>query len=470
MTDAQFIAWLKSADCIRHVLVDVVASISGVETTLKLSNRGFVPYESCIVGGVEFVEQLSFDGQPNVSYGDIEIDNMGGARDAWLDYVWTNRRIQIYIGDPRWVKADYRLVFDGVVGDIGSRSNDVLNLTLLDKLQRLNNPAIDTPLIPLTFGECHNVSPLLTNAGTLEFQVHDGAIEDVIEVRDNGLPVAITKSLSTGKFTLNQSPSGTITVSVQGDKPSAYTNTIAGIVQRLATGYGPASTRFSGGDLDTASLSAFDTAHPQPVGIFAPDRVNVFAACQELAASVGAQVVCTTQGLLRIVKLSLPAAGTPVEVGPADMDARSLQISERSPVKAACKLAYCRNWTIQASGLAGGVPPDNAALFAQEWLYSTATDSTTATLYKLDNQPVEEPSLLLVTADAATESARRRDMWKTPRTVVSARYGAHLMLTELGDAVKITHPRFGLAAGKTGIAVHVARSWLTGRITLGVLV
>ena len=148
MTDAAFLAWLQSADCIRCALVEVVARIGGSETTLYLSNRNYVTasgdtpastaYTACITGGVSFAETLSLDGTPSISYGDIEIDNRGGVRDAWLGYVWANRQVRVYMGDPRWVRADFRLIFDGVVGDLLSRDAEVLNLSLLDKLQRLN--------------------------------------------------------------------------------------------------------------------------------------------------------------------------------------------------------------------------------------------------------------------------------------------------------------------------------------------
>ena len=67
------------------------------------------------------------------------------------------------------------------------------------------------------------------------------------------------------------------------------------------------------------------------------------------------------------------------------------------------------------------------------------------------------------------EAARRRALWKTPRQVYTARYRAHLLLTELGDAITLTHARFGLSGGVTGLVTHVARDWLAGRVTIGVL-
>jgi hypothetical protein len=491
MTDAAFIAWLKSPDCIRCALVEVVARIGGSETTLYLSNRNYLTsssdtpastaYNACITGGVSFAETLSLDGAPSISYGDIEIDNTGGVRDAWLGYVWANRQVRVYMGDPRWVRSDFRLIFDGVVGDLLSRDAEVLNLSLLDKLQRLNQPLTEATLggatdnkdrlLPLAFGECHNVSPLLTVPSTLTFQYHNGAAERLIEVRDNGAPITTyTSNLAAGTFTLTAAPVGQITADVQGAKPSGtYSNNISTLVQYIVQNYGPSSTRYSSGDLDSASLSAFASANTQPVGLCLTDRANVLQVCQDLAASVGAQVVVTTLGKLRLVKLALPAGGTPTAVTAQDFDEHSLKVSDRPSVKATAKLGYGRNWSVQTSGLATGLPASSAAALGVGVLPVTSSDATVTSVYKLGTQPEQVDTLLVVESDATTEAARRRDLWKTPRQVYEARYRAHMLLTELGDAITLTHARFGLSGGVTGLVTHISRDWLAGRVTLGVL-
>lgn len=491
MTDEQFIAWLQSADAIRCALVEVVARIGGVETTLYLSSQAFVSrasdtpastaYLPCIDGGVSFTESLNLDGQPSISYGDIELSNTDGSLDAWLGYVWANRHVKVYIGDVRWPRADFRKVFDGVVADLDARSPEVLNITLLDKLQRLNRPVSESllggasvnkdKLVPVVLGEVLNMEPLLTDAATLEYQVHGGAIEDVLEVRDNGAPRSITKTLATGKFRLTAARVGQITADVQGDKPGGtYSNTIAGLVQRLATGYGPANTRFSGADLDAAQLADFAAANPQPVGLAITDRTNVLVACQQLAASVGAHVVVTTLGLLRLVQIALPALGTPIAIGPSDYEQRSLRLEERVPVKAAVKLAYDRNYVPQSNGMATGLPDSSLENLRAEWFYETSTDATTQATYKLDTEPPAEETCLKRQADAATESGRRLVLRKTPRNIYTVRCYSHLLLTELGNAAVLSGARYGLAGGATGQVLRIRRHWLAGRIDIGVLV
>jgi hypothetical protein len=306
LTDAQYLAWLQSGDAIRCVLVEATARVAGVETTRYLSTANYVTgaldapahtaYQAVVGGNLTITEKLSIDGSAALSAGDIELSNTGGALDAWLLDVWENRPVTIFMGDVRWPRADFRQLFAGTQAGLGCRDRATLNLGLRDKLQRLNTPVSDTRLggstdnkdrlIPLCFGECHNVEPLLIDPALLKYQVHGGAIERIIEVRDDGVPVNFTADLAAGTFTLTAQPAGVITCSVQGDKAGGvYRSTVGALVQRLATGYGKAADRFVAGDLDAANLAAFEAANPQPVGLYLLERTNVLAACADLAAS-----------------------------------------------------------------------------------------------------------------------------------------------------------------------------------------
>jgi hypothetical protein len=489
MTDADFLAWLKNPDRVACVLVEAVASVGGVETTRYLSNRGYTTaaadtpahtnYRGVIVGGAQITETLALDGSgAAMAFGDIEIDNSTGDLDSWLGNIWSNRAVRMYVGDMRWVRADFRLVFDGISADLSSRGRDVLNLKVRDKLQRLNTTVTETKLggastnadrlLPLCFGECHNITPLLIDKALLKYQVHNGQIERIIEVRDNGVVVAHTANLAAGTFTLSATPAGTVTVSVQGDKPGGvYSNTISGLVQRLATGFG--KDPFVSGDLDAASLSAFNTANPQPVGVYLEDRENVLSVCQQLAASVGAQVVMTATGLLRVVQVSLPTSGTPTAVSSKHMAERSLHVIDRRPVVASVKVGYNKNWTVQKN-LQTGIPPEHADLFAQEWLTKSATSSSVATAYKLMQEPPEQQdTALLVGSDASTEATRRLNLHSVQRTVLGYEALADLLLEQLGGYQTLTHSRFGLSGGVGGQIVSLQPDWLAATAQFEVL-
>lgn len=490
MTDAEYLVWLKSPSAIRIVLIEAVASVAGVETTRYMATGGYVTaptdtpantvYQPIVSTGIQFTEQLSLTNDASLSAGDIEIGNVAGVRDSWLSDVWANRPVQAWIGDPRWPRADFRMIFNGIIGDVAPKGRDKIALKLRDKLQRLNTPVTETKLggatpnkdalIPLLFGEAHNITPLLIDPATLGYQVHGGPVEGIFEVRDNGIPVTATVHNTTGKFELAASPAGAITVSAQGDKlAGTYSNTIAQLVQRLVTGYGKSSDRFTTADLDTANLAAFDSAHAQPVGIPLTDRTNVLTACQALASSVGAQIIMSRLGLLRLIQIALPAVGTPVEIRPQHMMELDLAPVERTSVVASVKIGFCKNWTVQP-GLQTAIPAQHKDLYADEWLTTTQTDTAVQAAYRLDAEPVQQDTMLLCRTDADTEAARRLDLFKVPRTIYQVQCTAEMLTLELGQAVTVYNYRFGMSDGVLGMVVSLTPDWINGHVKVGFIV
>lgn len=491
MTDAQFIAWLGDSSAMRCVLVEVVVRVGGVETTRYLSNTGFMTsatdtpanthYVPAITGGAKFSETLNLEGSTTISVGDLEIDNNDGSRDSWLTDIWTNRSIRIYVGDVSWPRADFRLILDGIVAKLDAKARNKINIVISDKMQRLNGPVSETKLggttanadqlIPLCFGECHNITPLLVDPVTNEYQVHNGPIEDIVEVRDNGIPVAVTKFLSTGKFRLVAQPYGQITCTVQGDKASGvYANDIGSIVKRIATAYGLADTRLTAGEINTASFTAFSTAtNNPPVGLYLKERMNVIEAMNKLASSVGARVFFNRAGLLTIVQITLPRSDSGTTVTADDMVDRSLMPVALPPVQAAQRLGFCKNWTVQEN-IAAGVPARHADSYRKEWLTVTSTNATVLANHKLAGEPVMQETLLLTSSSATNEAIRRRDVWDVQRKVIRYVGMPWLLLEPVGATQTLQHSRFGLSAGVKGQIISTAIDWLNPRITVEVLI
>lgn len=484
-----YAAWLESSAAIRIILVEVNVKSAGSETTRYLASEAYTTsptdspanqyYEPAVTDGLQIKESLDLDGTGSMSAGDVEIANYNGVRDSWLDDIWDNRSIKVWIGDPAWARADFMMIFNGTVATIGSKSADILNLSIRDKLNRLNTPLTDKKIggsdsnsedvINLSFGEVSNVTPQSTNSGQLEFQVHDGPIEAVLEVRDNGTPVTANVDVTTGRFKLTRTPAGTITASVQGDKPAGtYQNTIANVVKRLATSYG--TDVFSASEIDTDNFTAFNTANPQPIGIYAEGRTTVLDTCQALVSSLDARLVVSRLGQLRIVQVKQGGDGTPVLVDATCMVDGSLKITDRPFVKASVVLGFDKNWTVQ-EGLLTALPQEHKNLFASEWLTTVATSDTIKNDYKLNAAPEQEDTMLCRRIDARTEANRRLTLWKTPRTVFQFE-GTPKLLTQLqlGSAVTLQHKRFGLQNGKPGVVTSLSPNWFTGHIVVEVLV
>lgn len=490
ISDAQFTAWLSENTAVRCILVEIVANISGGETTHYLSSKNYTDnvagriYNPIVVGNsVTIVEKLSLTdtGKGSLNFGDIEISNIDGSLDGWLGYIWANRACNVFIGDVRWARSDFRTIFAGITEDIDSKNSHVLNFKVRDKLQRLNYPVTEVTLggttknkdelIPLTFGEAHNVTPLLVDPATLKYQVHDGPIEGIVEVRDEGYPVDMIEfPAADGTFKLAASPYGKITCTPQGDKEggSTWHLTVAKIVQRIVTNYGEPNNKFTTGDLDTSQLATFDAANQQPVGVYLSKRENVLNVCAKLASSVGAQLVMSRNGLLRLIKVELPAPGTPVAITESDIVANTLKISKKLNVESAQKVAFNKNWTVQEK-LDTGIPVFHKQMYAQEWLAVTVEDATVKTNYKQTAEPIQKETMLIRETEASPEATRLLNLYKIPRFVYSFKGIPRLMELELGDPVTLTHSRFGLSGGKSGQVVSLSINWQSLLVDVEVL-
>ena len=484
MTEAEFNSWLMQDGVRRVMLVEV-----DLDTPKYLSNVGYTTtptdtpanrnYLACITDSIAFSEKLnlSSDGSASISAGDIDISNEDGAFDSWLNEVWVNRAIRVYLGDLSWSYADFKLVFSGIAANLNVPERGTLSISLRNKLERLNTPVTETllggtttnkdRLKPVGFGECHNISPLLENEGLSRFQVGSTRLERIIEARSNGAPITITQDLVNAQFRMTTAMYGTITASVQFGYP--YKNTVATIVQELVTNWGTPTERFTAADIDTAQVNAFDAAHMQGVGIWLPDRANVLDVCQQLTASLGAQLTMTSTGKMRIVKIDLTAPVASTTINPWDYEHSSFTVSERSEVVSGINLGYCKNWTVQES-LETGIPQQHVEMYAREWYNSVARNSAVAAAYRLHGEPEQTDTLLLTQADADAESARRLALWSAPRTVYQFRGLVNTLTLELGQYVNLIGDRYGMENGKVGQIVGIDRDWLLGRTTVEVLV
>jgi len=482
ISDSQYQDWLQQDAANRCVLVDLTARVSGVETPMYLSNKnyqdGSLLYLPIVAGGLQFTEDMGITGQASMSYGDIEFDNTNGDYDTAFGWVWRNRAITVRLGDVSWPKADFRVILDGLIDDIGASSQKTITIKVRDKLQRLNTPLSETKLggstdnkeelIPLTFGEVCNVTPLLTNPATLEYQVHNSAIEDIIEVRDNGIPVSISKNLANGKFTLtNRKPIGAVTCSVQGDKPSAYSDNIATLIQRIVKSYGKTTTQFTDSDIDLTNFSTFAAANTQAVGVYVNARDNVIDVIQGLANSIDARLVMSRLGKLRLYQVGIPSGSSTKTITAADMEAKSLTMIERIPVQSGFVIGYCKNWTVQRE-LKTAIPAEHKAYFAEDYRLVRATDSGVAAIQKDHTTPETIQTYLLKESEAQAEAARRLAVFSPQRTLYQFNGFASCLDLELGQLITVQHPRFGMSSGTLVMVVKLVIDWFKGRVQVTV--
>jgi hypothetical protein len=490
-TVTEIIDWLNTQQHVKCVLVDISEVGSAPSPNFYFSSTVYdsdgVLYDACITGGLSFSESLNAGGNPSLGFGSLELVNVGGINDVYLTYVWNKRPIKIYLGDPSWPKSDFVLIFDGLIQELTAPSESSLSFSLFDKLQRLNDPVSEKTLkstqysqktqdtiLPLLFGECFNITPLLVDNGSTElggqiYMLHDGAVSGIIEVRDSGIPVQVEANLATGTFELFRDPVGTITCSAQGSTP--YTNTVAGIISKLVTGYGTQENRFSSQEVDFT-----DFTNTSAVGLYCNETKNILEVCSELAKSVNANLICpavtvsnnqVSTSKLKLVEIKVPTGIPKYYLNDDNMEVGTLSISELFPVKPSIKLAYCKNYTVQTTVSAGLNP---VSKFEDQYIFVSAKDDVKKALYREGGTVAEEQTLLISTAQAQAEVDKRLALWQTQKFIISASYLPHLIFAQLGDTVQIQSSRFGLDQGKLGMIYSVTRNWVTGKVDIGVLV
>jgi hypothetical protein len=452
-------------------------------------------YLPILKSSLDYTESLPFSGTASLSYGDIGVHNTDGAYDHWMDYVWVNRSINIYVGDVRFTREDFTKIYSGVVSDIAFSDKQTINISIRSILEKLNTPITDTKingagtnaetLRPLVFGEVHNITPIQFNPQNLVYMVHNGPIERIIEVRDNGVPLILgtsyTVDLTQGTFTLLKPPAGTITCSVQGEQNSvnpatgnivsgSWASTLSQIILLIIRKYG--TTQILPSEIDLTTFIDYANLSTEKLGIYLTDSTNVILACQELADSVGVQFTATKNGLITLVKLDVPSTNpADRQIGPESMLKDSFTIVNKTEVVSAKKLAYCKNWTVQTQ-LLTGLPEAHKLLFSQEYLYETAISIDVQNLYRLTAEPEIKNTLLISnsTGDVTSEAERLLAIWSVPRSVYKMELIAPHIKIKLGEMVLLKHPRFGLSQGKPGHVTSVNTNWQTGRVNVEVLV
>lgn len=499
--------WLQTPNIVRIAIVQVQVLVDGILTTKYLSTHPAVvdgvEYLPVIKGNITLDESISTNYSASISFGDIEIINSSGQYDTWLNYVWVNKPIKVYVGSlatpgiPNSI-ADFELVFDGLVADIDSKSRTELNLKIRDKLQKLNTSVSENllgnyfqgnlvlesntvnqfrnNLKPLVFGEVHNITPLLSDPTLLEYMVNAEGVEQIIEVRDNGVPVPFqtfgTITIPPGSFRLLRAPSGAITCSVQGIKctinltnssfTSTYTNTASNTISTLLKFYGE---QLEYSEIDTSS---FQTLGSEAVGVYISDRQNVLAVCQEIAKSSGLIVSTTRTGKVKLVDLKIPVSAS-ISIQDSDILLNSLQLVEKLDVVAGVKLGYAKNWTVQ-NNLLTGIPEQHKVLYSTEWLESVSVDVVAKASYEVTTEPALESSYLIDKAQADAIALKKLQLFKSQRKIYRMTCTAKFLNVQVGDAVTLTTSRFGLNNGSLGLVVSTKPNWLRGNIEIGVLV
>jgi len=487
ISDQEFKDWLNEDSVIRCILIEAkyYDKTLAIEKTEYFSyqpyEKGSVIYDDCVKEIPSFNTSLDVPEPQNnnmnisasQSFGDIDLTNENGVRDLWLNHAWDGRDIVLKIGDPIWDEADFRVILNGVINDISAPDQNTIKLQIRGVDHLLDIQLQDTLLttekakdkpVPICLGQVFNIEPVLIDAATHRYKVHEGQINDITDVRVNGLTVAgFTKDLVNGEFTLTVTPQGTITCDVQGAiYNAAYITKASDFVKYLIDLH---STINVVTGINTASFSQLDLDAPYQTGVYFDSRENLSNAINQILTSSGAFKVFDRDGLLSVYQFK--TGGTPtLSILPDDVLEGKLSLDDRNTPVEEIRVGYQRNYHIQKDGLAASITESNRQLYGLDFQVEKDSDPTVSVAHLLAKKPNMIESDLVLSADALTESTRLLSLHKEIRFKYKLDGYVIPFQLVLGDTVTVFSDRYGLENGVDMVVIGIDESYTSKRVEL----
>lgn len=426
---SQFLDWLALPGVTRCCLIDITLA----NKTVRISNYAF-----CTLGS-DTPAHTAYD---DVLYDDIEL---GYQLDDWLfgktlvkhsaiKFLQTpflqgllnddfdNALVEIYLGDPSWPKANFKLIAtwyavdlvpDGVNYQLNIRDGSLL----LDVpvCRQYQSGAAQGQYIPRCFGTVFNAEPvMISTGGNGEWQINDGPIDSLV-VRDGGLTVAATVNLAAGTFTLNAAPQGRITCDVVQSH-----GTCQAIVTQLLTE----------SDM-VAKDGTFSAVPAYALGLFINDATTRLSAIDQCFSSVGFVWHSDALNQLSAIKISLPSGAAAGVLVDDDIDPDTLHPKRKIYPAPVVNVHYRKNYAPQSDGLFGAVSVANRELFKKEFSTVSVENASVP-----DNYPVINANTLLVSqADALVIATERAAMNAQLRLVYEFTAYSRSYQFALGDEI-----------------------------------
>ena len=214
----------------------------------------------------------------------------GGTLETLLGYGWDGHAWEMReVEGPGGAWATATQVGKGTLASFGQSGPARLQIVMHDRAEDLRKPIqantysgaggfngtaeLANKPKPLVFGEKTNVLAVMVDPATLWLDVHDGQIEAIVAVRDNGIALGAAGNppgagqyyadLANGRILLGSIPAGEITVDVKGAKPSGvYKQTTADIIEHILVDL----CGLASGDIKTGTISAMNTARAGVIG------------------------------------------------------------------------------------------------------------------------------------------------------------------------------------------------------------
>ncbi len=409
-------------------------------------------------------------------FGRLELKNADGEIDAALTQSWNGRAVRVKCGAKEFAYDDFGVIFSGTAAGLQWTTGIVsVNLRdfqfLLDKPIQQNLYAgtggyegtaeLKGKPKPLCYGKCLNITPIFVNPATLVYQLHDGAIQAIDAVYDNGVALGggqYSVDLANGRFTLNNAPTGLITCDVRGANAGGYNASAHRIVERILL----EKAGFLSGDLFAASFIFLDLRADFVCGIYLDQPTNMLDTLDDLINSIGGWYTITRTGQFQVGVLNVPLSARARFTEQQIIDIERVE----TPIPTwRRRIGYKKNWTVQSQDrVAGAVSQTRRQFLAEEYRTVSVEDSGIKTRHLLGEDPPVLNTLLDSETDAQTIANRLFGFFSADRDIYRVTLGTQPFVLEPGDSIEIAYSRFGLVGGRRFVIVGLQESASANRI------
>ena len=429
-------------------------------------------------------------GKSSINGGILEITNADGYYDDIYDWGFSGRTFTLYYGEDGGAFADYQMIQKGTIQQAifsySSNQGSKLEFIVRDRQEELDIPVQSTKFAgtnsgstgleglaqdikgnpkPLCFGQVYNISAVAVNTNNLTYQVHDGPVNTISAVYDNGVAltpgtnhansaalVAATIAggvfdtcVAEGYFRLGGNPAGLITADVQGDTTNGYKTTVADIIYQIVIQH----SGLVAGDVDTTTFTALNTDCSYVVGLYVKEEQNITVLLDQLCESIGAYWSFSNEGKMIVGQLKAPS-GTPDlyldQYDLIEIDRVPIRDVERGIPVYKVNLSYEKNYTVQSNdAVAGSVTTARMAWLEQDYRVVSVEDTSVLTAHLLAPE-MERITLLTSSTDAGNEASRLLTLYKTKRDLFNV--VINRTTVDLMDVVSVSLNRFGMTSGK----------------------
>lgn len=439
-----------------------------------------------------------------IAVGEITFANADGGLDYLVDeYSVSGRSVRIYLGPANGDFAQFGLVQE-VFGSHFEADDAQLRLRVQSTSSLLSTPLQSTRFrgsggqegdadlasrpMPVLYGECFNITPVLINRDQWIYQIHDGPILAVDAVKDGGLALtpsgvdvasytalraldvaagewATCNALGMVKVGLGLAgPEWLITLDARGDVAGgSYSAAMGDILYRVAT----RRAALDGGFLD---INSFGDLPRGRIGFYADGAVEF--TCAEVFDATLASIVgwyATSRSKLLKVGYASP---------PEDLDSWAYHFEENQILdfeeigreeapRWEQGALYARNWTpLGDAELSDAVSTSDRERLSAAGLYVRQVAAEVRLRDRAAIAGGDLGTFFAERTDAETVVGRIMTNFRQTRRrfrLVTTRIG---YLVDLQSKVRVTYSRLGLSAGRNFIVIGVRDDSRRGRVEL----